>query len=1328
MKKIIILLAFIGSQFAQAQNVGINTSTPDNSAALDITATDKGMLVPRMTQAQRTAIASPATGLLLYQTDAAAGFYYFNGAVWTLLEGFKNKIQDADANTKIETEQTPNENKIRFALDGTEYFSMNKGSLEVLNTGGSVFMGKEAGLNEMYAGGNHNVGIGFQALKTTQSSFDNVAVGSRALWSQSDGNRNVAVGTDALRSNNNNMNTAIGAFAGAENIGSGNIFVGNAAGENELGDNKLYIANTNTATPLLFGDFAAKKLTVNDSLQTKFLRLPTGAANGYILKSDTRGNATWVAPTTFSESDPKVGVLTTNKMPKWNGTTLTDGQVFDNGTNVGIGTNTPSEKLEVDGKTKTTNFQMTNGAANGYTLTSDANGNATWTAPAVFSESDPKVGVLTTNKMPKWNGTTLTDGQVFDNGMNVGVGTATPNFKLHVNGTLWGNALYTNSLQADDINVTDVNTDNLNVATNAYIENLDVTTKTRTTNLQVTNGATNGYVLKSDASGNATWVNPTTLPIAYTETDPKIAITTANTVPKWNGTSLANGTITDNGNIGIGVSAPTQKLEVAGNTKTTNLQMTTGATNGYVLQSNASGNATWVNPTTLSVTETDPQVSSVTTNKIPRWNGTSLVDGAIYDGGTNVGIGVAAPVARLEVNGEARATALRAATTIVVDANSANTGTLSNGLTFGNASGEGIASDRSGATSSSYGLDFYTAHLQRMTIDNDGNVGIGEPNPNYKLDVSGTASVADLKITNGAADGYILKSDATGNATWTAANTIETDPKVGNLTTNYLAKWNGTTLANGLITDNGTNIGIGTTTTSARFAINSTIATTAELVSSATAGTWLNLNNTSTGGSIWNFVATGATNSEGAGHLLLRNNGSIRMTLNNAGNVGIGTSTPAHRLHIESGTNNIVAGLSNTATAGAWLKLANASTGGTDWNFISTGSGNGEGAGHLLFRDNSTVRMTLKAGGNVGIGTTTPAQKLDVAGTTKTTGFQMPTGATDGYILSSDASGNATWSDPNGLITIAESDPKVGSLTNNYLPKWNGSSLANSQVYDNGTFVSIGTTTINNGKFVVAASMPGTGSYGYLNSDGSTGFTTNNLNSAPYSIYAAYRIAAASFNAFSDKRIKNIIGISNNENDLALLLKIKITDYKMIDTIAKGNQVHKKVIAQEVADILPSAVSKTTEFIPNIYKIAQAFYSPSQAGETSGANTFISLENHGLIVGNKVKLFFDTKEEVVEVLGINEKGFYTSLSNPLVFGKAKNGLEASVFVFGKLVNDFHTVDYEALSTLNISATQALLKRLNAAEEKVKTQETRLEEQANRLSKLEAIIFKTTAEH
>lgn len=74
-----LLLLFSVSVKAQ---VGVGTTSPEASAQLDVQSTSKGLLVPRMTDTERTGIASPATGLLVYQTNGAAGFYYFDGVTW----------------------------------------------------------------------------------------------------------------------------------------------------------------------------------------------------------------------------------------------------------------------------------------------------------------------------------------------------------------------------------------------------------------------------------------------------------------------------------------------------------------------------------------------------------------------------------------------------------------------------------------------------------------------------------------------------------------------------------------------------------------------------------------------------------------------------------------------------------------------------------------------------------------------------------------------------------------------------------------------------------------------------------------------------------------------------------------------------------------------------------------------------------------------------------------------------------------------------------------------------------------------------------------------
>jgi hypothetical protein len=86
MKICITASLFLSSVFLLQANhasaqVAIGTTTPDASAMLDVTATGKGLLVPRMTMANRPA--APATGLLIYQTNNTPGFYVYNGTAWT---------------------------------------------------------------------------------------------------------------------------------------------------------------------------------------------------------------------------------------------------------------------------------------------------------------------------------------------------------------------------------------------------------------------------------------------------------------------------------------------------------------------------------------------------------------------------------------------------------------------------------------------------------------------------------------------------------------------------------------------------------------------------------------------------------------------------------------------------------------------------------------------------------------------------------------------------------------------------------------------------------------------------------------------------------------------------------------------------------------------------------------------------------------------------------------------------------------------------------------------------------------------------------------------
>src|SRR5215813_12733949 len=93
MKKTFFLSCFILLVMASvcAQSVAINNdgSSANSTAMLDIKSTTKGLLIPRLTSAQRTAISSPATGLIVFDTNKNS-FLYYNGNSWIDLSADDN--------------------------------------------------------------------------------------------------------------------------------------------------------------------------------------------------------------------------------------------------------------------------------------------------------------------------------------------------------------------------------------------------------------------------------------------------------------------------------------------------------------------------------------------------------------------------------------------------------------------------------------------------------------------------------------------------------------------------------------------------------------------------------------------------------------------------------------------------------------------------------------------------------------------------------------------------------------------------------------------------------------------------------------------------------------------------------------------------------------------------------------------------------------------------------------------------------------------------------------------------------------------------------------
>ncbi|MCF8347331.1 MAG: hypothetical protein K9G61_00840 [Bacteroidales bacterium] len=314
----VILIILLSATGLYAQ-VGINYdgSLPTSHSILDIKSDTTGMLIPRMTTIQRNTLSAKLDaahkGMVVFDKTANLLFFWDGTEFIYMRSGVLSEIADTDNDTYISVEEGTDPDYINFSTFGTNFWRMENGRLEFLNTGGSVFIGENAGYSDDFSNndnvfvgnnagyatatgvqnvavgksvlasnqsGNGNTGLGSFALVSTTGSY-NVSVGLSSLYYNSTGQNNTAIGTRALMSNttgsNNTIlgyyadyynqtgsnNTILGfmaGYAGSANSKSGNIFLGYQAGYFETGNNKLYIQNSNTTNPLIYGDFALMQL------------------------------------------------------------------------------------------------------------------------------------------------------------------------------------------------------------------------------------------------------------------------------------------------------------------------------------------------------------------------------------------------------------------------------------------------------------------------------------------------------------------------------------------------------------------------------------------------------------------------------------------------------------------------------------------------------------------------------------------------------------------------------------------------------------------------------------------------------------------------------------------------------------------------------------------------------------------------------------------------------------------------------------------------------------------------------------------------------------
>jgi hypothetical protein len=165
-------------------------------------------------------------------------------------------------------------------------------------------------------------------------------------------------------------------------------------------------------------------------------------------------------------------------------------------------------------------------------------------------------------------------------------------------------------------------------------------------------------------------------------------------------------------------------------------------------------------------------------------------------------------------------------------------------------------------------------------------------------------------------------------------------------------------------------------------------------------------------------------------------------------------------------------------------------------------------------------------------------------------------------------------------------------------------------------------------------------------------------------------------------------------------MRIEITDYELRRHDDRGRGSQKKVIGQQVERVFPEAVRRSTDVVPDIYQKATI------------KDGWVMLTTN-LKKGERVRLIAMEKETVAEVLEVANGKFRTA------FAPAGD----QVFVYGREVNDFRNVDYDAISMLNVSATQYLKKETDTEVKALQEENAALRKpagaQEQRLSELEA---------
>jgi hypothetical protein len=250
MKKIFFaIIASTGFTASVAQSIGVNTLTPHPKAVLDVVSSDKGVLLPRITETARTtmfpASDTTAKGMLVYQHDNNSGFYYYTGYAWNYIGNsiipqgsaqwvatganmFNQNTGNVGINTPTPSERLDVKGNINIPEDSS-YKIGGAAVLRLKDNGLNLYVGRGAGAAA--TGGNYNLFTGSQTAGNNTGYYNSI-VGQAAGFNNTSGSYNTFLGAISGQANTTGTeNTFIGYAAGSGvTTNGGNTFVGHKAG------------------------------------------------------------------------------------------------------------------------------------------------------------------------------------------------------------------------------------------------------------------------------------------------------------------------------------------------------------------------------------------------------------------------------------------------------------------------------------------------------------------------------------------------------------------------------------------------------------------------------------------------------------------------------------------------------------------------------------------------------------------------------------------------------------------------------------------------------------------------------------------------------------------------------------------------------------------------------------------------------------------------------------------------------------------------------------------------------------------------------------------